>query len=105
MHISVGARLTTLPVNRLVDTPDGFGELYDLTSDPWEMPNLCFDSQYGPVVSKLERDLLDWIVVTTRPSTILPAINYTSPQAHTRYRNTVNADGRFNPGHIRDLVK
>jgi len=47
--------------------PDGFGELYDLQADPWEMRNLYYDKRCAEVVREIERDLLDWLVTTTRP--------------------------------------
>jgi len=49
--------------------PDGFGELYDLEADRWEMTNLYFDDEYAGVVREIERDLLDWMATTNRPTT------------------------------------
>ena len=48
---------------------DGFGELYDLAADPWEMHNLYFDERYARTVNDLERSLLARIITTTRPVT------------------------------------
>ena len=44
------------------DYPDGFGELYDLEADPWEMRNLFFDPRYAGVVREMQGDLLDWLI-------------------------------------------
>ena len=83
--------------------PEGFGELYDLRADPWEMKNLYFDPAHAAKVRELERDLLDWLVSTTRPTTTLSLPNFDGPQFVTRYRNSVNADRKFNPDRLRDL--
>ena len=32
--------------------PDGFGELNDLESDPWEVKNLYFDAAFQNVVTE-----------------------------------------------------
>ncbi|OPZ86279.1 MAG: Arylsulfatase [bacterium ADurb.Bin429] len=50
--------------------PNGFGELYDLDADPWEMTNLFFDPAYAEVVHDLRKEMLDWLVTTTRPVTV-----------------------------------
>ena len=81
--------------------PGGFGELYDLAADPWEMRNLFFDRQYGDVVRDLQQDLLDWIVTTTRPATVLPPAIETTPQSTLHYSNVVNADGKIHPDFVR----
>lgn len=83
--------------------PDGFGELYNLEADPWEMQNLFFDPAHQDRVVELERDLTDWLITTTRPTTVLPARNWSSPQAVTRYHNTVNGDNRLPPDRVRQL--
>ena len=84
--------------------PDGFGELYDLQAGPWEMENLYFNADHADVVAELERDLLDWMITTTRPGTVLP-VNSCVPlelkQALRRYDCTVNYDGKIDPDHIR----
>ncbi len=85
--------------------PDGFGELYDLDADPWEMKNLWFDPEHAGTVRELERDLIDWLVTTTRPATLLPHVRFGGGQAVTRYNNTTNADGRIAPGHVRERAR
>lgn len=84
--------------------PDGFGELYDLEADPWEMKNLYFDQGFQKVVHDLERELLRWLVTTTRPVTVLPHRTGTGDQAITRYNNSVNADGKINPEKIKPIA-
>ena len=97
-------RLVYYPPEMFPDEyPDGFGELYDLEADPWEMTNLYFRSEHAATVRELERDLLDWLVTTTRPATVLGFRPYVSPQAATRYGHSVNADGRTHPARIRPL--
>ena len=83
--------------------PDGFGELYDLQADPWEMTNLYFDPEHRDMVRQMRRDLLDWLIATTRPVTVLPHARWDSPQAVTRYGNTVNLDGKVHPDRLRAM--
>ena len=84
------------------DYPDGgFGELYDLEADPWEMRNLYVDAAHADVLGELQRDLLDWLVTTTRPATVLGVDTFGGDQAVTRFRCSVNADGKFHPERIR----
>ncbi|MDP6506766.1 MAG: sulfatase-like hydrolase/transferase, partial [Planctomycetota bacterium] len=77
--------------------PEGFGELYDLESDPWEMENLYFEKEYAETIREMERALLDWMVTSTRPATALGVNIPKTSQTADRYRNTVNADNRFHP--------
>lgn len=51
-----------------------FGELYNLAEDPWEMNNLWSNPKHRDKVCELERDLMDWLVTTTRVKTILPGV-------------------------------
>jgi len=51
--------------------PDGFGELYHLGEDPWEMRNRWFDEDCAALRRELEGELLRWLVTTTRPKTSL----------------------------------
>ena len=81
--------------------PEGFGELYDLEADPWEMRNLYFEDEYADVVAELKAELLDWLVTTTRPATVLGAGDPAGPQATWRYQHGINADGKIHPDCIR----
>lgn len=81
--------------------PDGFGELYDIENDPWEMRNLFFDAAHQATVRDLQADLLDWLVSTTRPATVLPPYAATGPQWVTRYNNAINADHKIGPAALR----
>jgi choline-sulfatase/uncharacterized sulfatase len=95
-------RLVVYPREMFADAyPAGFGELYDLEQDPWEMQNLYFDPAYAGKVEEMRTDLLDWLVTTTRPATILPAATPPSPQETIHYGNAVNADGKIHPDRIR----
>jgi hypothetical protein len=100
--------------------PDGFGELYDLENDPWEMQNLYFDAAYASIVNEMQSDLLEWLITTTRPKTALgldvppgdsmvtsfSGVFYDagSDQIHTRYHCSSNADGKFHPDRLRTLT-
>jgi arylsulfatase A-like enzyme len=83
--------------------PDGFGELYDLERDPWEMENLYFKPEYADVVRELRDDLLDWLITTTRPRTVLGVGVFGGGQAITRYHCTVNPDGKIHPDRLRRM--
>jgi arylsulfatase A-like enzyme len=99
-------RLVYYPREMFADQyPDGFGELYDLDRDPWEMENLYFQPQYAALIREMERDLLDWLVTTTRPKTVLPAFKGTrSVQEIVRYSNASYRDGKIHPDWLRNKL-
>ncbi len=78
----------------------GFFELYDLEEDPWEMKNLYQDPDHQKTAQRLQGQLLNWIISTTRPKTNLRPITEQGPQWENRYKNSVNADGKFSPKHL-----
>jgi choline-sulfatase/uncharacterized sulfatase len=84
--------------------PRGFGELYDLEKDPWEMHNLYFEPAFRQTVRDMERALLDWLVTTTRPATVHPLRPAAGRQVHTRYGHSVNADGKVHPDRVRAIA-
>lgn len=86
------------------DYPDGFGELYDLETDPWEMQNLYFEPSHQAIVQDMERELLRWLVTTTRPATVHQVNPWISDQAVTRYHKSVNSDGKINPEKIKPIA-
>jgi len=97
-------RLVYYPPAMFADEyPGGFGELYNLDDDPWEMTNLYFRPEHAARVRELERDLLDWLVATTRPTTVHPLKPRATDQGVTRYQHTVNPDGKINPGLLQPL--
>jgi hypothetical protein len=71
-----------------------------LKNDPWEMNNLYFEKEYGKKVDELQKDLMEWLITTTRPKTVLQSTSYKGDQGYTRYHNTVNGDGKMNPERI-----
>jgi choline-sulfatase/uncharacterized sulfatase len=75
-------------------TAPGFGELYDLYDDPWEMRNRFNDADCREVRDALQHALLDWLVTTTRPATLMSRPNVDGDQWQTRYEHAVNADGK-----------
>lgn len=83
------------------DYPDGFGELYDLAADPWEMRNLFFEPAHQDKVRELQADLLNWLVTTTRPVSSLGLNAAVIPgdlaQREVHYKVTLNADRKFPP--------
>ncbi len=81
--------------------PGVFGELYDLVQDPWELENLYFEPAYAAVVQELSVDLLDWLMSTTRPVTVLGTYPFGDQQATTRFGCTTNADGKIGPERLR----
>ncbi|MHC4873646.1 MAG: sulfatase family protein [Planctomycetota bacterium] len=87
--------------------PDGFGELYNLEADPWEMKNLYFEEEYQDKVNELRSDLLDWLVTSTRPTTVLGAdarrgrTGPDSSQVKIRYDNWSYPDGKISAESVR----
>lgn len=98
-------RLVYYPPEMFADEyRDGFGELYDLESDPWEMQNLYFEPGYQTIVHEMHQELIRWFVTTTRPTTVHPLKPVVSEQGSTRYHHTVNADGKTNPERIKTIA-
>lgn len=85
--------------------PEGFGELYDLEADPWEMKNLYFESEHQAVVHDMRFTLTDWLVRTTRPASVLGCEVPASEQTLNRFKRTVNADGKFHPDLLAGMAK
>ena len=86
--------------------PEGFGELYNVEEDPWEMDNLYFKAEYRDKVIQLQRALFDWLITTTRPTTtngVRPRAGG-DPQRVGRFRTEVNADGKFHPDRLRGIA-
>ncbi len=83
--------------------PDGFGELYNLEQDPWEMTNLFFEAEHADVVNELKTEMLDWLIRTTRPTTILPHVKQKTDQREIHYENAVNADSKIHPDLIQSV--
>jgi choline-sulfatase/uncharacterized sulfatase len=94
-------RYVHYPPAMFADTyPAGFGELYNLEADPWEMHNLYFDLDYRAVVEELRYELVNWLITTTRPTTVLGVNShhtFESEQSVVRYGCQVNPDGKINP--------
>ncbi len=80
----------------------GFFELYDLETDPWEMRNLYRQPEFQDIYLRLKGKLLDWIIRTTRIKTRNPKVRVEGPQWKSRYKNSVNADGKTSPKHLPD---
>ncbi len=85
------------------DYPDGFGELYNLADDPWEMTNLFFEPDWQEKVREMKIDLFDWLVTTTRPATVLVAQAPESDQTIERYKRVINRDGKIHPDNLRQI--
>ena len=100
-------RLVYYPPQMFADEfPDGFGELYDLDADPWEMRNLYFEPEHAGTVRELTDDLLAWLVTTTRVKIAFPMTRDmgTGWQTHRRHRTAVHADGKTGPLRLDRLV-
>ncbi len=88
--------------------PDGFGELYDLHADAWEMRNLYFEADYQDKVRELRADLLEWLITSARPGTVsgVNSARFGSPglnrQRLQRYQTVVNRDGKINPRRLHE---
>jgi len=86
------------------DHPEGFGELYDLEADPWEMNNLFFDPGFARTVEELRSELLDWLVTTTRPRSCLGLKRVEGEQRKTRFRVSTCLDGRVSPRRLEAIA-
>jgi choline-sulfatase/uncharacterized sulfatase len=79
--------------------PEGFGELYDIEEDPWEMKNLYFEPEYQDTVREIQADLMNWLVTTTRPVTVLQVpitdADRADPSKRIRYKCCTEADGKI----------
>lgn len=84
--------------------PDGFGELYNLVDDPWEMNNRFFDADQQKRVRAMRADLLDWLVTTTRPVSTNCADLANGSQRVKRYGVVVNADNKIHPDNLRAVT-
>ncbi len=82
--------------------PDGFGELYDLEADPWEMRNLYFEKRHAATVREMKDGFADWLITTTRPVTIHPPCTKPARRTSMRYNNPVCTDGKCEPQWIRE---
>ncbi|MCA1808750.1 MAG: sulfatase-like hydrolase/transferase [Lentisphaerae bacterium] len=99
-------RLVYYPRQMFADEyPEGFGELYNLEADPWEMHNLFFTPDYAGVKNEMQQALTDWLITARRPKTTQPAIKRVTPQRSLDYSHAVNADGKINPDLIKQLGK
>jgi arylsulfatase len=81
--------------------PQGFGELYDLEKDPWEMNNLYFNPEFSKKINEITRDLAEWLILTDRSKTALPWIHKEGEGWKTRYKNSVAEDGRIGYNEIK----
>lgn len=98
-------RLVYYPVEMFrKEHPEGFGELYNLGNDPWEMRNLFFEPSAHGKVQELRAALLEALITTTRPSTVHPVPNDLTAQRHSRYHHSVNLDGKQSPSRFRELA-
>lgn len=77
------------------DYPDGFGELYDLQEDPWEMHNLYFEPACAQTVMHLKDMLMDRLTTTTRVRTTQPRTVEDSLPYLTRYHGSLLPDGKI----------
>ena len=88
--------------------PDGFCELYDLEADPWEMKNLYFESEYRDRVEEMRLEMLNWLIATTRPATVLQANNEnrmpTNAQRVARYHCVTNQDRKIHPDRLKEIA-
>jgi len=81
--------------------PGGFGELYNLAEDPWEMHNRYFDEDQQGRIAAMKNDLLNWMIITTRPVSTNCADLESGPQRVKRYDVVVNADNKIHPDNLR----
>jgi arylsulfatase A-like enzyme len=84
--------------------PQGFGELYDIANDPWEMENLYFQPEQRERIAGMRSEYLDWLITTTRPKTILPLVSGHNEQMSVRWQCATWPDGKIAPDDVRDQM-
>lgn len=87
--------------------PDGFGELYNVEEDPWEMNNRFFEAADQAKVRELQLDLMDWLITTTRPTTVHGAelsADLTA-QNSKHYGHVVNRDNKMHFDRVKTAAK
>lgn len=87
--------------------PDGFGELYDLQKDPYEMKNLYFEKEYREKVTELKKDLYDYMIVKERPVCFHPSqfSKDHCDQAKEIYHHKVNKDNKMNYRRVKEVAE
>jgi arylsulfatase len=86
------------------DYPGGFGELYNLAEDPYEMRNRYFDADCQDRVKAMERALLDWLVTTTRVVGTNCVQLPEKSQGITRFKVRTRMDGKIGGHDLRDYI-
>ena len=77
-------------------------------------PGRCAISTSSPtrqdIVTELRAELLEWLITTTRPTTVsgVNSARFGAPtalnrQRQQRYQTVVNRDGKINPRRLHDL--
>jgi hypothetical protein len=64
------------------------------------MTNLAFEPGHAGTVEEMRGELLNWLISTTRPATVLGVSNharFASNQTIVRYKCQVNLDGKIHP--------
>ena len=70
--------------------------------DPWEMNNLYFDPNSADLAREMERDLLEWLITTTRPATTNGVEIPSGRETLKRNRYTTNLDRMIHPDWLRN---
>ena len=72
--------------------------------DTTPQDNLALLPQHRDTVEEMRTELIDWLVTTTRPTTVLRLPDTPTEQRTRRYHNPVNRDGKFNPRRVPELA-
>jgi hypothetical protein len=67
------------------------------------MNNLYDDPDYAAVIRELKDELAAWLITTTRIVHTNGVPTFVGDQWVTRYRHSVNADGKIHPHHLAEL--
>jgi hypothetical protein len=86
------------------DVDHDAGELYDMEADPWELHNLYGDPGYREVVEDLRRRVLEWMIGTQHPATILPMPTAVRQPDGAGSKQRLPEDGRIPPRAIERFV-
>jgi hypothetical protein len=61
---------------------------------------LYFEAGYRDLIHEMQNEMLNWLISTTRPGTVLGVSNhgsFDSNQTVVRYNCQINADGKIHP--------
>jgi choline-sulfatase/uncharacterized sulfatase len=97
-------RYVHYPEGMFAGHPEGFGELYNMEEDPWELNNLWFDPACRSVVEEMKGALLDWLVTTSHPGSFIELFTDGTRSQRSVHHINPEGDRKLSPGELRALA-